>query len=87
MLSIKEKWEKQQKESLETYLTWAGDVATLAKILGESNQTVTNWFARGRMSARSACKAERLDDAPLPKEVIRPDVMSWDCDKYLKESK
>lgn len=85
MKSIKEQWDQQQRKAIDTYIKWAGDAATLGKLLGESTATVSNWVARGRMSARAACKAERIEGSPLTKEQVRPDVQLWDCAKYLGE--
>lgn len=85
MISIKDRWQIEQKSALETLIKWAGDASTLGKVLGESTMTVINWRNRGRMSARAACKLEQIDGCPLTKEQVRPDVMRWECDKYLEQ--
>jgi DNA-binding transcriptional regulator YdaS (Cro superfamily) len=49
----------------------------LAEKLGESTQTVSNWVARGRISATAALKVEEFTSGKFKASEMRPDVKQW----------
>ena len=65
----------QQAAGLQALLKHFGTQAEMANQLGESQQTVNNWFRRGRISATAAIKAEAATG--IDKAALRPDVIKW----------
>lgn len=54
--------------------------AGLAHLSGQSTETITNWAARGRISATQAhkiCQHPAVSQAGFTREKLRPDVKSW----------
>lgn len=54
--------------------------AGLAHLSGQSTETITNWAARGRISATQAhkiCQHPAVSEAGFTREKLRPDVTSW----------
>lgn len=76
-MSLAEKLKTQQKNKLASLIDWYGTQAMMAKRLGVSKQTVSNWVARGRISAKAAIKAESDTNKDFTKECLRPDVLDW----------
>lgn len=56
---------------------WAGSQHMLAKILDVSPQVVSNWVARGRISATKAAELEQRTKGEFKKSDLRPDVKEW----------
>lgn len=55
----------------------------MGRAVGVNPQVVTNWFARGRVSATCAIKygrIEKVKKAGVTKELLRPDVDDWMVD-------
>jgi DNA-binding transcriptional regulator YdaS (Cro superfamily) len=84
MTSIKEQYEAHMRMELEHLLEWAGSPSTLANILEVPTQMVTNWRARGRISATCAEKIELLTQGQFTKRHLRPDVNEWYSDMISK---
>ena len=85
MISIKDQHEAHMRAELEHLLEWAGSPTYLADILGVPTQLVTNWRARGRISATCAEKIEALTQGQFTKRQLRPDVAEWFSDKMNKQ--
>lgn len=77
MTTLKEMIEKQEAEQLQAAIDWAGGQTTLAQFLGESPQTVSNWSARGRISAKAAARLEEKTSGKFKRSEMRPDVKDW----------
>ena len=77
MLSIKEQIEKQEKDQLESAVSWAGSASTLAQIVGVSAQVVHGWLKRGRISATHADTLEKITNGKFKRSEMRPDVKQW----------
>ena len=68
---------KEQKQELERLISWAGSQTRLAHYLDISPQVVSNWVARGRISACMAIKIEEVTNGAFTKRQLRPDVIKW----------
>jgi len=77
MTTLKEMIEKQEAEQLQAAIDWAGGQTVLAQFLGTSPQTVSNWVARGRISASAAADLEKKTSGKFKKSEMRPDVKDW----------
>jgi len=77
-MSLAEEIKKAQAEQLGALLVWFGSQKMAAHMLGVSKQTVSNWVARGRISAVCAIKAEEETKGEFTKELLRPDVLEWE---------
>lgn len=74
----KQKIADKQKTALGIlWRTFDFNKSLLAKELGVSRQVVNNWFARGRISAIMAIRAEQHEKVTITKEEMRPDVKEW----------
>ena len=68
---------EQEVSQLKALIEWAGTQKALSEKLGESTQTVSNWVARGRISATAALKVEELTNGEFKASEMRPDVKQW----------
>lgn len=58
-------------------------IAGIAYLGGYERQVVSNWRARGRVSAQAAndlCKVKEIKEAGFTREMLRPDVPFWYVD-------
>ena len=76
MQSIKQ-IEKQQRQELKRLIKWVGTQTRLAEQLGVSQQVVSSWVKRGRISATSATLVERKTAGLFKRSDLRPDVSKW----------
>ncbi len=76
-MSLAQEIKNKQKESLDTLINWFGNQKMTAHKLDVSKQVVSNWVARGRISAQMAVKAEAITGSSITKEELRPDVLEW----------
>ena len=76
-MNIAEIIEQQQKAALSDLIGWAGGQSRLATRLGVSEQVITNWVRRGRISAKAAILAEQKSNGLIKKEQLRPEVKTW----------
>lgn len=76
MKSMAELKEDQEKE-LNSLIEWAGNQTRLAHCLNKSPQVVSNWVARGRISASMAIEVEKVTNGVFTKRQLRPDVTKW----------
>ena len=71
---------KQQKEALGIlWRIFDYNKTEIGKACGASPSVVSNWFARGRISATAAIKIEKHPKVRgiISKEQMRPDVKEW----------
>lgn len=78
MKTLAQQINEKQKASLLKLIFWAGSQKMLAHKLGVTVATVSNWKARGRISATAAIKAEEITNGFVFKEELRPDVIEWE---------
>ena len=76
MKSIEE-LKEQQRGELKALIDWAGSQTRLAHYLSISPQVVSNWVARGRISASMAIEVEKVTKGAFTKRQLRPDVIKW----------
>lgn len=69
--------ETMQRQSLQSLIDWAGGQSSLARLLGVTDQVVSNWVTRGRISATMAAEAERQSRGLFSRRNLRPDVLDW----------
>jgi DNA-binding transcriptional regulator YdaS (Cro superfamily) len=79
MQSIKQ-IQKQQKQELSRLIGWVGNQSILARQLGVSQQVVSSWISRGRISATYATAVERKTNGLFKRDDLRPDVINWNED-------
>lgn len=72
-----EKIQEQEKKALSELVQHYGSQGALARALGETKQTVSNWVARGRISAQAAIKVEKATEGKFTKRYMRPAVTVW----------
>lgn len=68
---------RQQHEQLALLIEYFGSQKMTAHKLGVSQAVVSNWVARGRISATCAIAAEAATGGYVTKESLRPDVLEW----------
>lgn len=68
---------EQQRSELRSLIDWAGSQTRLAHYLDISPQVVSNWVARGRISASMAIEVEKITSGTFTKRQLRPDVIKW----------
>jgi len=73
-----EQIKNEQKEQLFKLLAWVGSQARLSKELNVSQQVVSSWVARGRISATAAMLVDDKTKGLFKKEDLRPDVINWE---------
>ena len=73
IMEIKE----QQISELKALIDWAGNQTRLAHYLNIAPQVVSNWVARGRISASMAIEVEKVTNGAFTKRQLRPDVINW----------
>jgi len=77
-MSYAKKIQQQQKDQLQLLIEWFSSQAKLAHFIKVSPQVVSNWVARGRISAKCAIRAEAITNGEFKKEQLRPDVLTWE---------
>ncbi len=77
MKSIAEQIKDMESAQLDLLIEHVGGQSELARFLGVSRQSVSEWKKRGRISATAAIEAERLTDGAFKKEDLRPAVTQW----------
>jgi DNA-binding transcriptional regulator YdaS (Cro superfamily) len=77
-MSLAKQIKAQQKENLNLLIAWFGSQVMTAHKLGVSKQVVSNWVARGKISATCAIKAEEKTNGDIKKAELRPDVLEWE---------
>ena len=77
-MSLAEEIKTKQKDTLRQLINWFGSQKMTAYRLDVSKQTVSNWVARGRVSAVCAIKAQHETNGIFKKEGLRPDVLEWE---------
>lgn len=76
-MDLAEQVQRMQRDTLDALISWAGGQASLARLLGVSDQVVNNWVTRGRISATMAAEAEKHSRGLFSKRNLRPDVRDW----------
>lgn len=72
-----EQIKQQQATELDRLITYVGSQSALAAQLDIPRQVVSNWVARGRISATMATEVERKTKGLFTRRELRPDVASW----------
>ena len=76
MLSMKE-IKKKQADELARLIEFFGTSARLAQFIGVTPSAVSQWVARGKISATMAIKVQEVTNGRFKKEELRPDVINW----------
>lgn len=77
MLLSKEQIAQKQASELARLIEYVGSRSALASQLGVTLAVVSMWVQRGRISATSATKVERMSGGKFKRKELRPDVVSW----------
>ena len=77
-MTPREAIKKQQRESLDKLIAFAGSRYNLAKLIGITPPSVDSWHKRGVCSKKGAIKAEIITSGNITREDLRPDV-DWDA--------
>ena len=77
MKTYAQKIKDQQAIALNKLVEFCGSQATLGRLLGATDQTVSGWVKRGRISKKEAINAELLTSSIIKKTDLRPDVF-WE---------
>lgn len=73
-MTIKDQWERQQKDSLDKLINWAGGVPELKNLLKlPTTANIHSWIKTGRVPGRYAIKIEKLTGGLISKYDLRPD--------------
>lgn len=77
MIKSAEELKQSQAEELKRLIDYLGSQTRLAAILDIQPQVVSNWVARGKISATMATEVERKTSGMFTRKQLRPDVINW----------